>query len=145
MIPIRTWAELMNASETGNIAPELFTAAADQFKMLHENLGQEVDFLDFDLTRHGPLWLTTQTDKGLSWEKIIGEMKVEFPEFVEIHRLADGITVFRVGFLLDNDYMALLVALGESLAADVAEWLAEEAYEVDLFAIHEPGNAREPF
>ena len=41
--------------------------------------------------------------------------------------------------------MALLVALSESLAVDVAEWLAEEACEVDLDAKDEPCNANDPF
>lgn len=145
MVIVRTWAELISAGESGILEPELFAVAADQFKMLHTHLGPEGDLLDFDLTRHGPLWLTTQNDKDLSWESIVDAMRVQLPEFVERHTLNDGRTVFRVGFLADNDFMALLVALSESLAVDVAEWLAEEACEVDLDAKDEPCNANDPF
>ena len=72
-------------------------------------------------------------------------MRVQSPEFVERHVLADRSVVFRAGFMADNDYMPLLVASETSLDAETLAQLSEETFDDDREMYYGYGNRENPF
>ena len=129
MITLRTWQDLLNARQS-NLFPEALQSHLEaEFKMLNEHLGDGNDLNHFDLTIHGPMWVTSNTDKKLDWQYIAQKMAVHEPEFVELRTLQNGQKALRIGFLADNDHMPLLYTLTDCLHPEVVAWL--EAYGID--------------
>ena len=122
MLTIKTWRDLHHQ----NLDACLTQWLKAELQGLWEHLGQGEPLADFDLTRHGPLWVATSADNRLTWQELTQPMSVQSPEFVERHRLPDGRKAFRIGFLADNDFLPLLYAPSECLATDIVRWLEEE-------------------
>ena len=129
MIKITNWYDIVNTVNSRQISEALARFAAEQFRGLHKHLGEGSSLFQFNLANHGPLWVTTTGEISLSWEQITKTLQCESPEFVERHVLTDETVAFRVGFLADNDYMPILVALAENLEEKTLEYLQEEACE----------------
>lgn len=145
MIKIINWYDIVNAVNSGQISQTTANFLAEQFRGLHEHLGVGSSLFQFDLTESGPLWVTGIGDKNLGWTKIRREMRVQSPEFVERHVLADRSVVFRAGFMADNDYMPLLVASETSLDAETLAQLSEETFDDDREMYYGYGNRENPF
>lgn len=122
MVTIKTIIDLKSAA----IDSGLKTWLESEIKGLWEHLGQGESLTDFDLTRHGPLWVATSADKTKTWWQLTTDMSVQYPEFIERHRLSDGRKAFRMGFLVDNDFMPLLYVPADCLTEDIVRWLEEE-------------------
>ena len=129
MVKITNWYDIVSANSNGQISEALARFAAEQFRGLHKHLGEGSSLFQFDLANHGPLWVTTTGEISLSWEQITKTLQCESTEFVERHVLTDQTVAFRVGFLADNDYMPILVALAENLEETTLEYLQEESCE----------------
>ena len=140
MVKITNWYDIVSANSNGQISEALARFTAEQFRGLHKHLGEGSSLFQFNLANHGPLWVTTTRD-SLSWEQITKTLQCESPEFVERHVLTDETVAFRVGFLADNDYMPILVALAENLEEKTLEYLQEEACE----SISADGFGDDPF
>ena len=141
MIKITNWYDIVNTVNSRQISEALARFAAEQFRGLHKHLGEGSSLFQFNLANHGPLWVTTTGEISLSWEQITKTLQCESPEFVERHVLTDETVAFRVGFLADNDYMPILVALAENLEEKTLEYLQEEACE----SISADGFGDDPF
>lgn len=144
MLTVRTWFDLHHQ----NLDASLKQWLEKEFQGLWEHLGQGEPISDFDLTQHGPLWVATSADNRLTWQELTQTMLVQNPEFVERHRLADGRRAFRIGFLLDNDFMPLLYAPAECLDPEIVLWLEEETEdddEPDNEDFCDPANQTNPF
>lgn len=141
MIKITNWYDIVNTVNSRQISEALARFAAEQFRGLHKHLGEGSSLFQFNLANHGPLWVTTIGEISLSWEQITKTLQCESPEFVERHVLTDETVAFRVGFLADNDYMPILVALAENLEEKTLEYLQEEACE----SISADGFGDDPF
>lgn len=131
MLCITTDFDLQTALEMGTIDPALKDWLKAELTGLWEHLGQGEEFDNFDLAPHGPMWVTTTTDKNLDWQEITQMMAVHEPEFVELHTLKNGQKALRIGFLVDNDHMPLLYTLIDCLHPEVAAWLEEYCGEND--------------
>ena len=141
MIKITNWYDIVNTVNSRQISEALARFAAEQFRGLHKHLGEGSSLFQFNLANHGPLWVTTIGEISLSWEQITKTLQCESTEFVERHVLTDETVAFRVGFLADNDYMPILVALAENLEEKTLEYLQEEACE----SISADGFGDDPF
>ena len=140
MVKITNWYDIVSANSSGQFSEALARFTAEQFRGLHKHLGEESSLFQFNLANHGPLWVTTTGD-SLSWEQITKTLQCESPEFVERHALTGETVALRVGFLADNDYMPILVALAENLEEKTLEYLQEEACE----SISADGFGDDPF
>lgn len=129
MEKITNWYDIVNTCASGQISQTTANFLADQFRGLHKHLGEGSSLFRFDLAEHGPVWVTTLGEGNISWEQIVQTLRCESPEFVEKHSLTDGSIAFRVGFLADNDFMPILVALAASLEEKTLKYLQEEACE----------------
>ena len=129
MIVIKNLFDLQSALLRGTLDPVLKNWLQKELQGLWEHLGRGEDFANFDLSQHGPMWASTSADKNMTWRQVTQSMAVQHPEFVEKHRLSDGRKAFRIGFLLDNDFMALLYSPAEWLEVETVAWL--EAYTID--------------
>ena len=144
MLTLSTWFALHHQ----NVDPSIKQWLEKEFQGLWEHLGQGEPITDFDLTQHGPLWVATSADNRLTWQELTTAMLVQNPEFVERHRLADGRRAFRIGFLLDNDFMPLLYAPAECLDSEIVRWLEEETEddeEPDSEDFCDPATQTNPF
>jgi hypothetical protein len=138
MVTIKTIADLQGATIDASLKAWL----ESEIKGLWEHLGQGESLSAFDLTRHGPMWVATSADKTKTWRQLTIDMSVQCPEFIERHRLSDGNNVFRIGFLVDNDFMPLLYARTDCLDQDIVRWLEEQTGDYEEIG-HEAQSSNE--
>lgn len=126
MLKIRTWLELQMVKQAG-YNPAFQEMLEAEFNGLWEHLGEGTSIDSFDLSQHGPLCIADAEERSLTKRGLLRRMGVTEPEFIEKHRMTDGRIVYRVGFLLDNDFLPMMYALADELNPEVAAWLEEEA------------------
>ena len=97
------------------------------FRSLHGALGGDVLIQDFSLEHHGPIGIWEQGDKDLSVLGLQGTLEDSWPEFITRVQLPAGNTYYRVGLLLDNDFMIVLYIPAEAASPKLLSWLEENA------------------
>lgn len=127
MVTINSLSDLQDAQVCEAIDPMLMMWMENELTGLWEHLGQNEPLANFNLRLHGPLYVATASDKDMSWNELTANMSNCVPEFIEKYIFAGNKKAFRIGFLMDNDFLPMLYALADCLNPEVAEWLDGEA------------------
>ena len=127
MMTIRTLDDLRALREITRFPQSLKQYIETEFLMLHEHLGDGTDLGTFDLAEHGVMMVPDAED----CKSTLKEMKRWFPcpsaEFVDLVKLADGLRVLRVGWLVDNDCCEMGYFVEQWLHKSVKQWLLDQA------------------
>lgn len=142
MYIVTTYSNLLRAKEENTFPPWLLDVLASDFTALHQHLGNGVELAEFSLAHHGFMAIGETTDKDLSALHLARTLEDTWPEFVEDVRLPNGHRYFRLGLLLDNDYMPLIYLLPDALCPTFTEWLEEQADIVE--GVREDGSSQPP-
>ena len=105
----------------------LVAVVADEFAALHQALAPESEIDSFSLEVHGPIAVLEKSEIDLSPLGLPYTLPESWPEFIEKIILDSHSSYYRIGLLLDNDYMLLIYAQDVDLSEEVKEWLDEQA------------------
>lgn len=140
MIKLTKFADIKSASTQQR--PAIAGYLANEFAVLCEHLGDGVPLEDFDLSPHGAMTLVGPEDATLDLQAMLERLPGQWPEFVDLMTLEDGSTLYRAGFLIDNDLCPMVYfPTNRCLHPSVTAWLQEQAGEADNSEIDLP----EPF
>lgn len=126
MYIITQMSDLTKARNKKKFPDWLLDILAREFMALCEQLGDGIEPAEFSLETHGPMAVWEDGDHDLT-PLLAGRLEDSWYEFVEDVRLEDGCSYWRVGLLLDNDFMILIFLLPEAVDFGIRAWLDEHA------------------
>ena len=130
MITIRKWMDLTTAKQN-KLFPDYLQDLLDaEFRMLRDHLGAETDLENFDLTQHGDMRIFCREDAALRYRELLKLLPGPSPEFVDVLRLEE--TVYRAGWLVDNDCCPMAYFVEPWLRESIAWWLQDLAGPYEL-------------
>ena len=124
---VKTLEDVEKIRQSGTVGEELLERVEMAFRSLHVALGGDALIQDFSLEHHGPIGIWEKGDKNLSALGVQGTLEDSWPEFVTRVALPSGTTYYRVGLLLDNDFMIVLYIPAEAADPKLLSWLEENA------------------
>ncbi|MGG2197551.1 hypothetical protein [Paenibacillus validus] len=131
LFTISNEVHIQNLLEGCTLQPYFVTFLATEYAGLKQELHQE-ESLAFSLNEHGYCMLVLETsDNGNSAFGNLGvnDLLDSGPEYVEIVRLSDEVSVFRACFLLDNECLVMLYAVKGTLEPQLERRLSSFAEE----------------
>jgi len=77
--------------------------------------------------QHTHMAILERGDNDLKPVGLLGGLRDQWLEFVELLQPEGQQSFYRIGILADNEYLVLLYAVQNSLDPDIESWLAEDA------------------
>ena len=127
MFVVKKKQDLDNFRFHATLPQWLVVVVADEFAALHQALSPDSEFDSFSLEAHGPIAVLEKSEIDLSPLGLPYTLLESWPEFVEKIILDSHSSYYRIGILLDNDYMLLIYAQDVDLSEEVKVWLDEQA------------------
>lgn len=127
MFVVKQKQDLDNTRLHSSLPQWLVAIVAEEFAALHQALAPDSAVDSFSLETHGPIAVLEKSEIDLAPLGLPYTLLESWPEFVEKILLGRGIGYYRIGVLLDNDYMLLLYVQARDLSEDVQTWLDEQA------------------
>ena len=124
--------DLENTRFHSSLPPWLVAVVAEEFAALHQALSPDVEVDRFSLETHGPIAVLEKAESDLAPLGLPYTLLESWPEFVEKIILDSHCSCYRIGILLDNDYMLLLYVQAIGLSEDLQTWLDEQAEDVEV-------------
>ncbi|TDF88860.1 hypothetical protein [Paenibacillus piri] len=128
---IKTKQDIVILCRAEVLPSALLNQIEDYFNQLRVEL-EDGEESEFHLGRHGYIVVLEAGDNvrdlgnvGLSREN--GGLLGSFPEYVELLDLGEGLQVYKVAVLYDNDYLMTFFMLAGAHDEEVEQWLRDQA------------------
>lgn len=125
-------AEHFSSGRLATIPAAFLTFLTGEFDELTKSLHQDPDE-QFATDRYGHQIVVLEPSDNYRSLPIGGfgpfelDLLESVPEYVEFRPLSGGVSVYRLGFLLDNECFLIMYIWNERIDPKLASWLAERA------------------